>query len=147
MRDLYKQLGLSASCDDVDILGALKNAGPELREAAEFILLDPHRRAVYDRNRRVLATVGQLRAHLGLTLTRFWPRSRFGDFTPDAAAWQAGARARPVDAQAMAWAFGVEVEGGAASRRRRRRRLTLALLFGLAALLLVALWYGSRTAP
>ena len=53
----------------------------ETRSAAEFVLLDPRRRAVYDRNRQVLVTIGQLRSRLGLNLKPFWSRGGFGDFS------------------------------------------------------------------
>ena len=81
MRDLYQRLGLDESSGENEIRAALPAADAAIREAAQFILLDRRRRAVYDRNRRVLATVGKLRARLGLNLTRFWPRARLGDFT------------------------------------------------------------------
>src|SRR5437764_7359381 len=88
MKDLYKRLGL----DDAATTEAIRDArsaptGPAgaldaaTREAAEFVLLDPRRRAVYDRNRQVLVTIGQLRSRLGLNLKPFWSRGGFGDFS------------------------------------------------------------------
>lgn len=88
MKDLYKRLGLdNAATEDAvhDALAAPAVAGrpidSEIRAAAELVLLDPRRRAVYDRNRQVLVTIGQLRARLGLNLKPFWSRGRFGDFS------------------------------------------------------------------
>jgi hypothetical protein len=88
MQDLYKRLGLddAATVGEVhDALAAPAVAGraidSEMRAAAELVLLDPRRRAVYDRNRQVLVTIGQLRARLGLNLKPFWSRGRFGDFS------------------------------------------------------------------
>ena len=133
MRDLYKQLGVGEASGDADIRAALAGAAPEVREAAELILLDPKRRAVYDRNRRVLVTIGRLRGHLGLNLTRFWPRPRFADFTINLSPVATEGPGRPIDAATMAWALGVDVGGGGVWRRRRTRR---ALLIGAALVLL-----------
>lgn len=137
MRDLYKHLGISESADDGAVRAALGRADAAVREAAEFILLDPGRREVYDRNRRVLATVGRLRANLGLNLTRFWPRARFADFTIDLAPPPRRPRPRYIDPMAMAWAFGVRP---APARRRRAGWVVLAVVVVavLAVLLLVA---------
>ena len=119
MNDLYKRLGLPDSADERAVRAALGAADAATREAAAFILLDPRRREVYDRNRRVLATVGRLRAHLGLNLTRFWPRARFGDFTLDLTPPPPPGRRRYIDPMAMAWAFGVN-PGKTTGRPRRR---------------------------
>ena len=88
MKDYYKRLGLDDDATPDSIRGALAApADPArapdavTREAAEFVLLDPRRRAVYDRNRQVLVTIGQLRARLGLNLKPFWSRGGFGDFS------------------------------------------------------------------
>lgn len=88
MKDLYKRLGLdeSATADAIrEAPASPVTAGAtrddETRSAAEFVLLDPRRRAVYDRNRRVLVTIGQLRSRLGLNLKPFWSRGGFGDFS------------------------------------------------------------------
>jgi hypothetical protein len=88
----------------------------------ELVLLEPRRRTVYDRNRRVLVTIGQLRARLGLNLKPFWSRGGFGDFSypfdPAAGHHAGGAAAAhppqdPLADPRMLWrAFG-------AGRRRR----------------------------
>jgi hypothetical protein len=147
MKDLYKQLGVDESSGEADIRAALGAAAPDVREAAEFILLDPSRRAVYDRNRQVLVTVGRLRARLGLNLARFWPRARFADFTIDTTPdWRQG-RGRPVDAGTMAWAFGVDVEsqndkgGRLPSRRPGGRLIMVAAFVAVGAVLWIAFWY------
>ena len=106
MKDLYKQLGVDESAGEAEVRAALVDvADPVTRQAADFILLDPRRREVYDRNRRVVATIGRLRANLGLNLTRFWPRARFADFTIDLV--PPPRRPRRIDPMRMAWAFGV----------------------------------------
>ena len=133
MKDLYKQLGVDESAGEDEVSAALGTvADPATREAAEFILLDPRRREVYDRNRRVVATIGQLRANLGLNLTRFWPRARFADFTIDLA--PPPGRPRRIDPMRMAWAFGV----GSRSRRRRPWFLRRTFLTACAILLITA---------
>ena len=123
MRDFYKRLGVAEGASENDLRAALVAAESATREAGEFVLLDPERREVYDRNRRVLNTIGRLRANLGLNLTRFWPRARFADFTHDLAP---AAAHNPSDPMAMAWAFGVEPP-------RARRGRTPLLRRGLAA--------------
>src|SRR3954468_7794268 len=89
MKDFYKRLGLDGDAATPDAIRAALAAPAEparapdaaTREAAAFVLLDPRRRAVYDRNRRVLVTIGQLRSRLGLNLKPFRSRGRFGDFS------------------------------------------------------------------
>ena len=80
MRDLYKRLNLSDDANEDAIRGSLARADPQLRTAAEAILLDPRRRPVYDRNRRLLLTIASVRFELGLNFTRFWSRKEFKDF-------------------------------------------------------------------
>ena len=111
-----------------------------MRDAAEVILLDPARRAVYDRHRRVLVTVGRLRANLGLNLSRFWPRSRFADFTIDLNPVTGGA-GRRIDPLTMAWALGVEPPEVGSSRRPRRRTLLVAAVLVAVATVSIALWH------
>ena len=140
MKDLYKQLGVDEAAGDGDVRAALAGvADPQVREAAALILLDPRRREVYDRNRRVVATIGRLRANLGLNLTRFWPRARFSDFTIDLTP-PPPPRPRYIDPMAMAWAFGVRL--APSDRQRRARRV----LFGIVAFvaLATAAWVAWR---
>jgi hypothetical protein len=119
MRDLYKRLGVTESATEPQLRTAVASAEASTRADAEFVLLDPVRRGVYDRNRRVLATIGRLRASLGLNLSRFWPRARFADFTHELAP-QSTFHPQPMDPMAMAWAFGVEPPRG--GRRPWRNR-------------------------
>ena len=83
MKDLYRQLRVHETASEEQIRAALVAADPPIRAAAEMILLDSRRRPVYDRNRRVLETIGRLRSHLGLNYTRFWARREFKDFWHD----------------------------------------------------------------
>ena len=141
MNDLYKRLGVDESAGEGEVRAALGAAADsQTREAAEFIVLDPRRREVYDRNRRVVTTIGRLRANLGLNLTRFWPRGRFADFTIDLAPSQP-ARPRGIDPMRMAWAFGV---GSKSSRRRhwvRKRTLVTAFAILLITAVVLALLF------
>ena len=148
MRDLYQRIGVPESADDGTIRAALATAADlSVREAAAFILLDPRRREVYDRNRRVLQTVGRLRANLGLNLTRFWPRTRFGDFTIalGGPASPAGGRST-TDPMQMAWAFGVQPPRAAPARNRA---LWIAVAAGscLIAASAAAWWWFSHVRP
>jgi hypothetical protein len=120
VKDLYKHLALAESCTEADIRAALASADATTRAAAESILLDPKRREVYDRNRRVLVTVGRLRSRLGLNLTRFWPRSRFADFTVSLTPNVPVDTGSRVDPMAVAWAFGVKPPRAEGERRLGR---------------------------
>ena len=80
MIDLYRRLNVSPESDAASLGAALSHADPATREAAQMILLNQRRRAVYDRNRQVLVTIGQLRARLGINYSRFWSRALYGDF-------------------------------------------------------------------
>jgi hypothetical protein len=139
MRDLYKQLGVGESATAEEIRAALGAADPTTRGAAELVLLDPARREVYDRNRRVLVTVGRLRGHLGLNLTRFWPRSRFADFTVTLAPPVGAGAGRRIDPMAVAWAFGVRPASPAAAHGPHRAApRTIAIILAVAVVLAVA---------
>ena len=140
MRDLYKRLGVTDSAEEPQLRAALATAEPSARESAEVILLDPKRRQVYDRNRRVLLTIGRLRANLGLNLTRFWPRARFADFTHDLAPQATVQNHQPMDPMAMAWAFGVEPPRG--YRRPWRTRVIGATVSCVALLVLLTVWWA-----
>lgn len=80
MKDLYKRLNVPDGATDEQIRRRLPTATAELRAAADTILLEPRRRRVYDRNRQLLVTIGQLRFDLGLNYTGFWSRRQFKDF-------------------------------------------------------------------
>ncbi len=104
MKDFYSAMGITADAGEDAIRTALPNAPGDLRADAELILLDPRRRAVYDRNHRLLTTIGQLRSHLGLSYTRFWARQEYKDY------WQElvptpKTRGKRVDAALIAGAF------------------------------------------
>jgi hypothetical protein len=124
MRDLYKHLGLGEAAADDQIRMALDEKDPEIQSAAKSILLDNHRRRVYDRNRRLLVTVGQLRSRLGLSLSPFWIRGAFADFTFDVVPGFAGASIKSSNGQHLADPLEVlrAFDVGQTPRRRRRRR-------------------------
>ena len=136
MRDLYKQLGIDEQASDEAIRSAIGRADGSLAESALMILLDPRRRVVYDRNRRLLATIGQLRAHLGLNYTRLWARREFKDFWIDLSAAPAAARPlRRVDPMLIAGAFRA---AGRPGRRHAARWGAWTITAVLLALLLLA---------
>src|SRR5579863_7591622 len=83
MKDFYQRLNLLPSADDAALCRALESAEPQLRRDAGFILLNTARRQVYDRNHRLLMTIGQLRMYLGLNYTRFWARQEYKDFAQE----------------------------------------------------------------
>jgi len=82
MRDFYRRLKIPENSGRKEIkLALIDFPDKELRGAGATILLDERRKAVYDRDRQVLATIGQLRSRLGLYLAPFWARGQFADFT------------------------------------------------------------------
>ena len=104
MKDFYSAMGVPADAGDDAIRAALTGTPGDLRADAEFILLDPRRRTVYDRNHHLLTTIGQLRSHLGLSYTRFWARQEYKDY------WQElvpapKPKGKRVDAALIAGAF------------------------------------------
>lgn len=143
MRDLYKRLNVDEADGEGAIRSALGTAEPSVRQAAEFILLDAHRRRVYDRNRRLLMTVGELRSRMGLTLSPFWRRGPFGDFTRphETSAAQVGSLPPPgqhfADPLEVLRAF--DLRHGHHSARRRIPRLAIVWLCGLAIVILIAI--------
>ena len=139
MKDLYKHLGVGESATADEIRAALTLADAPTRVAAESILLEPRRREVYDRNRRVLVTVGRLRGHLGLNLTRFWPRSRFADFTVALGPPVDVRGGRRIDPMAVAWAFGVRpAASGAGEQARRAAPRAVTIILAVVLLLVIA---------
>ena len=104
MKDLYTHLKIAPESGESAIREALATADPAIRADAEAVLLSPRRRQSYDRNRKLLHAIAELRLHLGLTYTRFWARSELREFwqQPGTAAVKTG---RPVDAMLIAGAF------------------------------------------
>jgi len=149
MRDLYKQLHLEESAPAEAIQSACSQAQPDVRPVAEFILLDEHLRRVYDRNRNLLTTVGQLRARLGLSLSPFWTRGAFADFTFDPLLKYPSAQTTH-EGQHLADPLEVLRAFDGARRRKRRRPKAHYFLIGLAVIILLAtltalifLWWQS----
>lgn len=86
MRNFYKHLALAPNASQEEIEGkldTLKDA--KLKEAARYVLLDPKRKRVYDRNHKELIRIGKLRYELKLIGSSHWPAGDHGnyrDFTP-----------------------------------------------------------------
>jgi hypothetical protein len=80
MQDLYKRLALSPTASEEEIRRALPAVDAATRAAVQFILLVPRRRSIYNRNHRVLCTIGQLRGRLALGLRPFWSHGHHQDF-------------------------------------------------------------------
>lgn len=75
MKDLYKRIGLPSQTDNVDeIINALNNSGASFKDkdSVQCVLLDAQRKTVYDRNHKLLKTIGQVRANIGLNRTPLW---------------------------------------------------------------------------
>jgi hypothetical protein len=145
MKDLYKRLGIppTASAEEIRVaIGVTDEAAT--REAAEFILLAPRRRTVYDRNHRVMTMIGQLRGRLAMGLRPFWSHGDHRDFTaasnPVAAA---GASGRGAGGGAAAGRDPISVIGAAGGhehghmRRRRRMKIRAWMAWGLAVVAVV----------
>ena len=134
MIDLYRRLNVSPDSDAASVDAALPHADPATREAAQMILLNQRRRAVYDRNRQVLVTIGQLRARLGINYSRFWSRALYGDFVVDLESEASGPPPRlrqRVDPMGILRAFGPR-RGTRHHHRRRRRAWVVAAVIAAA---------------
>ncbi len=105
MKDFYSAMGLTADANEDAIRSALASVPHDVRADAEYVLLHPRRRTVYDRNHRLLTTIGQLRSHLGLSYTRFWARQEYKDFWDEVAPTPQQPKGRRVDATLIAGAF------------------------------------------
>lgn len=139
MKDFYQRLKLPPDATEEAIGHALARAEPELRTAAEFILLHPARRQVYDRNHRLLMTIAQLRMNLGLNYTRFWARQEYKDFAAEAMP-KTERRGKPVSSMMIAHAI---ARVGRTSRKHIVRPRNWAISLGIGAFLAGAalLWW------
>jgi hypothetical protein len=144
MKDLYKRLGIppTASAEEIRVAIGVTNEAAT-REAAEFILLAPRRRTVYDRNHRVMTMIGQLRGRLAMGLRPFWSHGDHRDFTAASNPVAAGASGRGAGG-AAAGRDPISVIGAAGGhehghRRRRRRRMKIRawMAWGLAVVAVV----------
>jgi len=140
MKDFYSQLSLASDSDEAAIRQALPSLAPDVRSDAEMILLNPHRRMIYDRNHRLLTTIGELRMHLGLNYTRFWSRQEYREFRRELAPAAATApRGRRVDAMLIVGAF---QSVGRHGRRHATRKgnWVIALILVAIVVLVTLLW-------
>ena len=82
MRDFYQVLEVEPTASRKELRAALMGVKDvSFRNRGASILLDERRRAIYDRDRQALATIGRMRSHLGLYLAPFWARGDMADFT------------------------------------------------------------------
>jgi hypothetical protein len=127
MKDYYQRLNIAPYADDQTVRGALAVSDPPLRSEAEFILLEPRRRRIYDRDHKLLATISQLRMHMGLNYTKFWARQEYRDFWSELSPIASKPAGRRVDAMLIVQAFGAVGRHG-----RRHATKPLSWLFLLA---------------
>lgn len=64
MRDFYRRLKLDPPCSSEEIRQRLHLLDPQTRRDAEYVLLDPERRRVYDRTLSALRSIARLRSNL-----------------------------------------------------------------------------------
>ena len=143
MKDFYRQLNVAPYAAEQAVREALREAGPELRLEAEFILLEAKRRRIYDRDHRLLLTIGQLRMHMGLNYTRFWARKEYKDFWSELAPAGQTPAGRRVDSMLIVQAF------GAVGRHGRRhaaepRTWLIAVAAGAVAIIGMVIWHFVR---
>jgi hypothetical protein len=84
MKDLYKHIGLTTLSSDFSRIRRVIeecNAPAAIKEASRHILLVPIRKDIYDRNHKVLTTIGHIRAELGLNQSKRWLECNCEDFT------------------------------------------------------------------
>ncbi|WP_320174425.1 hypothetical protein [Maridesulfovibrio sp.] len=73
MRDLYGELKLTVSASESEIKKRLPYVlSKSVRRDIEYILLNPNRRLVYDRNWKLMNIIGELRGSLRLTKSDYW---------------------------------------------------------------------------
>lgn len=80
MQDLYLQLGINPDASAEEIDAAIRKK-PQLTAASE-ILLNPQRRAAYQRTVLTLRSIGTLRHRLGLDNDSSWFLDTCADFAP-----------------------------------------------------------------
>ena len=139
MRDFYSQLSLPPGADEATIRAALPKLGEDVRPDAQMILLDPRRRAIYDRNHRLLTTIGELRMRLGLNYTRFWSRQEYRAFRKELAPAPAAPRGRRVNPMMIAGAFRAVGRHGRRHAAKKSNWVFAAVVVSLA-VLFVLLW-------
>jgi len=91
MHDLFLRLGVSTDASNDDIAAAIESK-PHLATASE-ILLNPQRRAAYQRTVFTLRSIGELRHRLGLDNEASWFQETCGDFSAHAQARKFTAKA------------------------------------------------------
>ena len=133
MRDLYKRLELPPDATENQVLNRLAAVDDETREAATLVLLDSRRRVIYDRNHRVLSTIGTLRSHLAMNLKPFWARSGCGDFSQ---AFMTPAQ-NGIDPLAV-----IRAAGGRRRIHRDARAWVIAVMLLLAIVAAAIAWHG-----
>ena len=107
MKDLYRHIGLYAQVDDPNTLQAsiADCRDPAIAVAARQILLNPKRKPVYDRNHRVLVTIGRLRERLALPSSDAWDALGNQDFDSQASAASASETPCSAIARLRGWSF------------------------------------------
>ena len=80
MKDLYRRIGIPSQTNDLyRIEQAIRHANRAVSkedvEAVKLILLNPGRKKAYDRNRKEMVRIGQLRVNMGLSSAPNWRRS------------------------------------------------------------------------
>ena len=143
VKDLYQRLGIQPAASTSQIRDAISSpigtADAAALSAAEFVLLDPKRRAVYDRTHKVLTTIGGLRSHLGLNFKTFWARGKLRDFTYELAAPEGRQPRHHPLASARRHPQGLRAAGkDAASDYEDGRRRVLVIAFVLFAITVAA---------
>lgn len=81
MRDLYGELQLDVSAGESEIKQRLSYVLSKcVRQDIEYILLNPNRRLVYDRNWKLMKVIGNLRGCLRLKRSAFWDEGISGSY-------------------------------------------------------------------
>lgn len=131
MKDFYQRLKIAPYADENTVRAALVKQEPQLRNEAQFILLDPKRRQIYDRDHKLLTTISQVRLHLGLNYTRFWARQDYREFWSEAMPAEQPV-GRRVDAMMIVRAFGAAGRHGRRHARKPRTWLILVAILAAA---------------
>ena len=103
MRDLYEAAGVLSDATYDEIARAIATRSGDLIERARYILLDPHRREVYDDAYHSMLVVASIRRTLGISETRYWSDIEVREWQGKGTFWY------PIEVQSRRSASGVPV--------------------------------------
>ena len=139
MKDLYAALGLNPKSTAAEIAAALKQQ-PEMA-ASGTVLMNPKKRAVYDRTHTTLKTIGALRHRLGLDTSETWFLRDHPDFAPGVSSGSTAKSSTGPSADTAAKNSAMKPHPSLKSRKKSKTTVKRLALAAIAAIALMALLY------